>query len=81
MFSIIISLAFLKQVVYEEEGSCQQFQSADFCRQQADLLFASRFYEQCFCRQQICFLLANVVADIMEMTLMPAYSVSRQPVS
>jgi hypothetical protein len=71
MFSIIISLAFLKQVVYEEEGSCQQFHSSDLCRQPADLLFASRFYEQFFCHQQICFMSVNVVADIMEMTLTP----------
>jgi hypothetical protein len=34
-----------------------------------------------FCRQQICFLSENVFADVMEMTLTPAYAVSRQPVS
>jgi hypothetical protein len=70
----------------KEEVSCQQisFLSAESVSRfllSAHLLFVSRFYQQVFCRQQICFSSANVSADVMDMTLTPAYAVSRQPVS
>ena len=41
--------------------------------------FCQQILKAYFCHQQICFSTANVYADIMEMTLTPAYSVSRQP--
>jgi hypothetical protein len=63
----------------------------------ADFLFVSRFCQQifavsrsCFCqqilsaifpRQQIRFSSANVFSQVSKMTLAPACSVSRQPVS
>jgi hypothetical protein len=54
-------------------------------RQQIFIVSRSSFCQQIlsanFCCQQICFSSANVFADVMEMTLTPAYAVSRQPVS
>jgi hypothetical protein len=58
---------------------CQQNPPADFYLQQ--IFFCQQILSANFCRQQICFSSANVFADIMEMTLTPAYAVSRQPVS
>jgi hypothetical protein len=61
--------------------------SSDFSRirQQIFIVSRSSYCQQIssanFCRRQICFLSANVFADVMEMTLTPAYDVSRQPVS
>ena len=61
---------------------CQYMLSADFYHRLISL-FVSRFYQQIFCHQQICFLSANVFTftDVMEIKLTPAYAVSRQPAS
>ena len=58
---------------------CQQIPSADFCSQQIFFLSADSISK--FLTSAELFLSANVYADVMEMTLMLAYSVSRQPVS
>ena len=84
VFSIAAVLLFLSRLCKKKFPVirlrfCQQIPSADFCIQQ--IFFLSSDSISKFCRQQICFLSSNVYADVMEMTLTPAYSVSRQPVS
>jgi hypothetical protein len=72
--------------VLQEEVSCHQisFLSAYSVSRfllSADLPFCHQILSANFCRQQLCFLSANVFADVMEMTLTAAYAVSRPPAS
>jgi hypothetical protein len=56
---------------------CQQIPSADFCRQQIFFLSADSI-SKFFVVKKFVFLSANVFADVMEIALTPAYTVSRQ---